>query len=64
MESKTILYNINSVPDNMSVEDVLETYYATGVLIYEGNIPTVVDVDNLNHDIITIVNYDEWLNLN
>tara|TARA_R110000772_G_scaffold81013_2_gene172525 strand:- start:555 stop:749 length:195 start_codon:yes stop_codon:yes gene_type:complete len=62
-ERKTLLYNIKSLPSSMTLEDVIEIYYATGVLVYEGILPYVVDVDNLNHDIV-LTNYKEWLNLN
>lgn len=48
----------------MVLEEVLEMYYATGVLLYEGEKePYAIDVDNLDQDIV-IIKYNEWLNLN
>lgn len=59
---KTIIYNKKAVPKDMGLEDVLEIYYATKLLVYEDIEPYVIDQEDLNQDIV-IIKYTEWLNL-
>lgn len=52
-----IVYNIEALPSTMTVEDMLEIYYSTKVIIYEGNkVPFVVDQENLDMDIVIVDN--------
>lgn len=63
MDKKTIIYHVKSVPFGMTIEEILEMYMATGILIYDKVKPYVIDVDNLDKDIV-IIKYTEWLTLN
>jgi len=60
---KTIIYNIKSLPEGIRLEEILEIYHATGLLIYENTKPYTIDADNLDGDVV-VINYKEWLNLN
>jgi len=58
---RTVVYNMKSLPEGVSVEEVLEIYAGTGVLLYEGAEPLVIDSANVDHDIVIIEVEDKWL---
>ena len=60
---QTVIYHIKSLPEEMALEEVLEVYHATGVLVYDKHRSYIIDSDNLDHDMV-ILKYSEWLTLN
>lgn len=57
-----VAYNIKSIPEGMTVEDIIEIFYASGVLLYDGIPPYMLDENNLDMEDIVLVNKEEWLN--
>lgn len=56
-----IAYHEDSIPTDMGIEDVLEIYYTTKILLYKGHKPYILDSNNLDEDKITIIHKDECL---
>lgn len=63
MDKQIVIYDINSMPKKMNLEEILEIYYSTGVLIYDSNKdsndPYILEVNNLDKDIAIIQKYNE-----
>lgn len=56
----TIAYHIDSIPEGMTIEEILEIYFTTKVLIYKDIKPYSLDNNNLDTDNIIIVKKNEW----
>lgn len=58
-DQKIIIYDTRSLPEGMTVEDILEIYHATGVITYDsyttGNLPYSIDVHNADETEIAII---------
>ena len=56
MENKVIIYDIRALPQGITLEDVIEIYAATGIIMYDSmaiaNVPIAVDVNNLDETVI------------
>jgi len=63
MENKVIIYDERSIPQGYTLEDILEIYISTGVIIYDSmsiaNIPIVTDVNNLDETVIVKLNLNK-----
>lgn len=53
-----IAYHEDSIPTDMVIEDVLEIYYATKVLLYKGPKPYILDSNNIDEDRVIITKED------
>lgn len=55
MEEKIVIYDVRTLPKDTTIEEVLEVYYTTKVILYEsndiGNDPYVVDINNIDDKI-------------
>lgn len=59
MKTPIIAYNTKSLPKALTLEEVLEIYHATKILVYEDIKPYIIDKDNLDLD-IAIIDYSKY----
>ncbi len=59
-DQKVVVYDTKSLPFGMDLEDILEIYYATGVVTYDSeanaNAPYIIDVHNIEETEIVRIN--------
>lgn len=60
MDKKILIYDTRALPENMTLEEVIEVYHATKVVMYDshttGNLPYIIDADNADETEIVFLN--------
>lgn len=60
MEKKIIIYDIRTLPEGMVLEDILEIFETTKIVVYDslstGNLPFTIDVNNADETEIVRLN--------
>lgn len=67
-EKKILIYDHRTIPEGMTLEEVIEIFAATKVIVYDsmstGNLPFTVDVHNIDETEIVRLNVERLYETN